>query len=66
MGEQDEEHSRSGYFYFGVLLLRTVYDTGCGVIDSSEVLPGTSYFCYWLFRSFNPASRKPSSIYMRT
>lgn len=42
MGEQDEEHPRSSHFYLGMLLLRTVHDTGCGVIDSPEVLPGTS------------------------
>jgi hypothetical protein len=41
MGKQDEEHYRSSHFYFGVLLLRTIHDTGCGDIDSPEVLSGT-------------------------
>lgn len=42
MGKQDEKHLRSGHFYSWMLLLRAVYDTGRGVIDSSKVLSGTS------------------------
>lgn len=42
MGKQNEKYLRSGHFYSWMLLLRTIYDTGCGIIDSSEVLSGTS------------------------
>lgn len=40
MGKQDEERLRLGRLYLGMLLLRTVHDTGCGGADSSQVLPG--------------------------
>lgn len=41
MGKQDEERVRLGPLCSWMLLLRTVHDTGCGAVDSSQVLPGT-------------------------
>lgn len=42
MGKQNEKRLRSGHFYSWMLLLRAIYDTGFGVIDSSEILSGMS------------------------
>lgn len=50
MGKQDEKHPRSGDFYSWMLLLRAVHDTGRGIIDSSEVLSGTSLLLLVLLR----------------
>lgn len=42
MGKQNEERLRLGPLYLWMLLLRALHDTGSGVADSSQVLPGTS------------------------
>lgn len=50
MGKQDEERYRSGPFRSRMLLLRTMYDTRSGVIDSSEILLGTSFLLLTLLK----------------